>query len=138
MRLLKIVRQRNLVEGTLITRLVVTFVANGIEVVLPLTQPANFDTMTRAEKVSWGKAQIAAYLSGTNLGSPDGEVIYPDNAAQETAADNFDGLNGWATWTAAEAESWINANVTTLATAKVALVAMAKAIVYLRNISIPH
>ena len=42
-------------------------------------------------------------------------------------------MPGWADWTAAEAESWINTNVTDLASAKTALKAMAKAIVYLRD-----
>ena len=42
-------------------------------------------------------------------------------------------LPGWATWTAAEAEGWIQANVTDLASAKVALRAMARMLVMLRD-----
>lgn len=49
---------------------------------------------------------------------------------------NFAAMPGWATWTDAEAEAWIEANVTDLASAKTALKAMAKAIVYLRNVTI--
>jgi len=42
---------------------------------------------------------------------------------------------GWATWTADQAEAWINTNVTDLAGAKTALKAMARAIIFLRDYS---
>jgi hypothetical protein len=42
-------------------------------------------------------------------------------------------LPGWATWSAAEADAWIQANVTDLASAKVALRAMARMLVHLRD-----
>lgn len=42
-------------------------------------------------------------------------------------------LPGWATWTATQAEEWIEGNVTSLATAKTALKALAKAVIYLRD-----
>lgn len=42
-------------------------------------------------------------------------------------------LPGWATWSADQAESWIQANVTDLTSAKVALRAMARMIIFLRN-----
>jgi hypothetical protein len=45
-------------------------------------------------------------------------------------------LPGWATWTAVEAEAWIETNVTSLATAKTALGAMAKALIYLRDMAV--
>jgi len=48
----------------------------------------------------------------------------------------FQSLPGWASWTANEAEQWITANVTDLASAKTALKAMAKAIIYLRNVAV--
>lgn len=51
----------------------------------------------------------------------------------DTAKDDVQHIPGWSTWTAAQAEAWINTNVTDLASARVALVAMAKMIVYLRN-----
>jgi hypothetical protein len=46
---------------------------------------------------------------------------------------NFRNLPGWATWTGDEAATWIEVNVTNLASAKVALEAMARAIVFLRD-----
>jgi hypothetical protein len=52
---------------------------------------------------------------------------------QSGACDDFTALPGWASWTGAEAETWIENNVTDLASAKTALKAMAKAIMYLRN-----
>lgn len=51
----------------------------------------------------------------------------------EAARDGFANLPGWATWTADGAAAWIDANVVDLASAKVALAAMARAIVYLRE-----
>lgn len=39
------------------------------------------------------------------------EVLFPDEAAQEQAADDFEALPGWATWTAAEAEAFIHDSV---------------------------
>lgn len=53
----------------------------------------------------------------------------PDEAAE----DGFANLPGWAAWTADEAEAWIESNVMDLASAKVALTAMARAICYLRD-----
>jgi hypothetical protein len=61
-------------------------------------------------------------------------VIYPDRDAPGQAKTDFRALPGWATWTGAEASDWIDTNVTDLASAKTALVAMAKAIVFLRDI----
>lgn len=55
---------------------------------------------------------------------------------QDDGREGFQNLPGWATWTATEAEAWINANVTDLASAKTALKSMAKAIIHLRNIAI--
>lgn len=51
----------------------------------------------------------------------------------EAARDGFGALPGWATWTAAEAAQWIQDNVVDLPSAKIALSAMARAIVYLRD-----
>lgn len=42
-------------------------------------------------------------------------------------------LPGWATWSADQAESWILTNVTDLASAKVALRAMARILIFLRD-----
>jgi len=42
-------------------------------------------------------------------------------------------LPGWASWSAQEAANWIDGSVTDLTSAKAALQAMAKAIVYLRK-----
>lgn len=131
MRLKKISRLTNGVIGGI----VVEFVANGITGKISLPIPENFDTMTRAEKIAWGKSEIASYMASYNLSEP-GQVFFPDSSAQENAAADFENLPGWATWTATEAESWIETNVTNLATAKTALKAMAKAIVYLRNVTI--
>jgi len=46
----------------------------------------------------------------------------------------FRSLPGWSTWTPAEAASWIDSNVTDLASAKVVLKNMARAIVLLRSL----
>lgn len=115
----------------------IEFVSNGVYGNLTFPVPDNFDVMTRAEKVAWSKRQIADYLN-TYILAASNETFFPDNMSQETAANDFDNLPGWGTWTAGEAESWIDTNVTTLAMAKIALKAMAKAIVYLRNVTMEH
>lgn len=51
----------------------------------------------------------------------------------ERAADEFTALPGWATWTGDQAATWIADNVTDLASAKTVLIAMARAIVALRD-----
>ena len=52
---------------------------------------------------------------------------------QAQARIDMGNMPGWATWTAAHAVDWVDTNVTDLASAKTALKAMAKAIVYLRD-----
>ena len=73
-------------------------------------------------------------------GQPYDATIIDSVASEPLPADdgrsNFQSLPGWATWTANEAESWIESNVTDLASAKIALKAMAKAIIFLRNVTI--
>jgi hypothetical protein len=52
---------------------------------------------------------------------------------RESGEQSFAALPGWATWTVQEAEDYIETNVTDLASAKVVLKALAKAIVAIRN-----
>ena len=54
-------------------------------------------------------------------------------AVRESGEQDFAALPGWATWTVAEAEDYIEAYVTDLASAKAVLKALAKAIVAIRN-----
>ncbi|MCP4540599.1 MAG: hypothetical protein GY832_25970 [Chloroflexi bacterium] len=51
----------------------------------------------------------------------------------EAARDEFTALPGWADWTGDDAAQWIEANVTDLASAKTALVGLARAVVLLRD-----
>jgi hypothetical protein len=53
--------------------------------------------------------------------------------AQAAAKTDMGNLPGWASWTADDAVDWINTKVTDLASAKTAMKAMAKAIIYLRD-----
>lgn len=80
-------------------------------------------------------AQVAAVQAIVIAHVP--QAVYTDadrkRVARQTGESGMDALPGWATFTAAEAEQWIEDNVTNLASAKTALKAMAKAIVYLRN-----
>lgn len=75
-----------------------------------------------------------------DTGQPVDQTVIDSVQSQQLPADDgrsqFSALTGWSSWTAAEAESWIETNVTDLASAKNTLKAMAKAIVYLRNISV--
>jgi hypothetical protein len=51
------------------------------------------------------------------------------------AHNSFKNMTGWATWTAEQVDSYIVNNVTDLASAKVVLRAMGKALIHLRDIS---
>jgi len=61
------------------------------------------------------------------------DSVEVEQLPDERAADEFSALPGWAAWTADEAAQWIGDNVTDMASAKVALTAMARAIVALRD-----
>lgn len=84
---------------------------------------------------TWAALQIETWLENNNIGLPD-ETLFPDVTVPLQAKDDFENLPGWATWTGQEAADWIDANVTDLASAKTALAAMARAIMYLRDIVI--
>lgn len=111
------------------------FSVGGAEGRLAFELPEEWAAWTRAEKVAWAKAQVHEHLQTTTYATR-GVMIYPDGAIPEEAKDNFEALPGWATWTADEAVQWIEDNVVDLASAKRALKAVARAIVYLRNITV--
>jgi len=97
-------------------------------------------TTDRIKDVSQGRYTITAHQeTGTDPGTGE-EIVFwvVDDVTREPlpaddAETGFGALPGWATWSAAEAADWIEANVTDLASAKVALTAMARAIVFLRD-----
>lgn len=91
--------------------------------------------MSRSEKIAWAKSTLSSHLT-TNTYLGIGEHVYPDEDVQTQAVIDFENLPGWATWTAAEAAAWIDANVSDLASARSPLAKMAQAIVYLRDIVI--
>jgi hypothetical protein len=136
MRLIRIEKRTDTLEGGMqLTRLVVDFITEGVPARLALDLPVGWDSWTRPQRVTWARQQVAGHLLGNRYVS-GGEVIFPDMIAPEAAKGDFENLPGWATFTAAEAEAWIETNVTSLATAKTALKAMSKAIVYLRDVVI--
>ncbi len=98
--------------------------------------PENWEVMSRSDKISWGKDYLANHLAQETYQSAEEELVYPDEDIQEISKDDFENLPGWASWTAEEASDWIDANVTDLAAAKIVLQTMAKAIIYLRDVSI--
>ena len=116
-------------------RLETHFSVHGIEASASFVLPDAWDTFGRAQKIAWGKAQVAAHLEGHAYHAAY-QALLPDAAAAEDAKDNFDALPGWATWTPDEARTWIAENVRDLATAKHVIGEMAAAILYLRNIVI--
>ena len=79
-------------------------------------------------------------ITDPETGQDIDQTVIDSVASEPLPADdgraNFAAMPGWATWTAAEASSWIETNVVDLASAKTALLAMAKAIIYLRNVAI--
>jgi predicted RNase H-like HicB family nuclease len=63
-------------------------------------------------------------------------LYFPEDVERERrqqADVDIAAIPGWATWTAQEAQDWIDANVTSLASARTALKAMARMLVALRN-----
>lgn len=94
------------------------------------------------------KAKLGAYLLGqmAELEDAQGYILEAHRLNGSWILDNFTGdderdigrreirqLPGWATWTAIEADAWIVNNVTDLASAKIALRAMAKMLIFLRD-----
>lgn len=110
-------------------------VHEGVRFTVALDVPAEWEAMTRGEKIAWTQQRVADHLQ-THTYYLSSELIFPDVSAPEIASDDFESLPGWASWTGQEAADWIDANVTDLTSAKVALQAMARAIVYLRDIVI--
>jgi len=107
---------------------------DGIQFSLEAPLPDNWDDLDRSEKIAWGKSAIADHLTQFNYTAP--EPLFPDRAAPDAAREQFENLPGWATWTGQEAAQWVEDNVTDLASAKIALKAMGRAIMYLRDIVI--
>jgi hypothetical protein len=96
--------------------------------------PVGWDGWTRQEKIDWATAQVeTVLLSHLFVGET---VTFPDQAKPVEGKKDYSNLPGWATWTGQEAADWIDTNVTDLASAKVVLESMAKAIIYIRDIVI--
>lgn len=136
MRLLEIRRGQPLAEDAedLSGILYVLFSVDGVRAGLSLQVPDSWDAWTRAEKIAWVKEGVLAHLETMNYMMPG--VVFPDLNAAESAKADFESLPGWATWTGAEAADWIESNVIDLATAKIAMKRMARAIVHLRDVVI--
>lgn len=64
------------------------------------------------------------------------DSVFHQPLPSDAGVSNFKTLPGWADWTGDQAADWIASNVNDLSGAKTALVAMARAIVYLRSIVI--
>lgn len=108
---------------------------DGVLVTLSTVLPVDWTTWTRAQKTQWAKDWLVTHASTHNYVSGT-EDVFPDASIRNQAFSDFENFPNWATWTPAEAASWISTNVVDLASAKVALTQMAKAIIHLRDIVI--
>ena len=81
------------------------------------------------------EAQLLSALAVVQKIVTDQESVV---AIETNAAADFASIPNWADWTPAEAEAWIDANVTDLASAKVALGKMAYAIMVLADKVFPN
>lgn len=117
------------------TMIAVAWVQDGVYASTEFEAPETWDEMTRDDKIAWTRAAVTDHISGVTYVEAR-ERVYPDASVPEGAKDDFENAPGWSTWTAAEAAAWIDANVTDLASAKVAMSGMARAIVRLRDITI--
>lgn len=68
----------------------------------------------------------------------DGEGRWELTFVTDEAATRAANIPAWATWTETQAQDWIDSNVTDLPTAVVALKAMARLIVALRDATWPN
>lgn len=79
-------------------------------------------------------------VNDPETGQPIDQTVIDNVQSEPLPADdgrvNFSAMTGWGTWTAVEVEDWIDINVIDLSSAIVALKAMAKAIVYLRDMTV--
>lgn len=123
------------IDGGIEQTLQIVLDDDGIQNEIGISLPVGWDGWTRSERVQWTKnwlivhSQTHHYLSGA-------DIIFPDATIKNVALGDFDNLPGFATWTTQEAANWIGTNVNDLATAKIALVRIVQAIVYLRDIVI--
>ena len=124
-----------LIDDNMEKMLYVVIDDNGVQHEISVALPDRWGDWTRIEKVQWVRAWITEHAQ-THRYIPGADVIFPDVALKDLALANFENLPGFATWTAQEANAWIEGNVIDLDTAKVALSRMAQALVYLRDIVI--
>ena len=85
-------------------------------------------------------AAQAAIQAVVDVHVPD-PLYFPSDAVRQRRQDadqDVGNIPGWATWTAQEAQDWIDANVTNLATARTAFKAMARMLMALRNKTWPN
>lgn len=106
MRILKIIKTITELNGALISLVYIEFISGGVETILSLPLPEDWVEMSRAEKIAWSKQQVTTHLVDNVYVSSD-EVIFPDAAAIEQAATNFEALPNWALWTGTEAQTAI-------------------------------
>lgn len=80
---------------------------------------------------------VLAYQGNPVTVHPPGQA-WNERLRQEQSDSDAANIPGWATWTAQEAQDWIDANVTNLASARTALKAMARMLLALRNKTWPN
>lgn len=89
-------------------------------------------------RIDWSRelseSEAAQAKAITAAHDPTDHIAARKAAAESAAA----AVPNWSTWTAEKAEEYINANVTTLAGARVVLAAMAKLLVALRDEAWPE
>jgi len=106
---------------------------DGVSGQLAFPQPDPLPEDWRA----WAREWITERLQGYTLGRPY-DLLWPHPETADTAQADLENLPGWATWSAAEGQNYIDSNVTDLASAKVVLRSMAAAILHLRDLVIPR
>lgn len=74
---------------------------------------------------------VRVYFDGTRQPANQPELT-------NTGWDRLENMPQWATWTTQQAVDYITDNATTLASAKVVLVAMAKMLIALRDVTLSH
>lgn len=136
MRLIKAQVVDILIDDAMEKRLQIVIDDEGARHEISISLPDGWTAWTRAEKVQWVRGWIADHAQ-THKYIVGADVIFPDAAVKDRALSDFENLPGFATWTAQEAEAWIESGVVDLNSTKIALSRLSQALVYLRDIVIP-
>ncbi len=112
----------------------ICYVQNGANNNFFVPLDVDWDTWTREEKIAWVRQELDDYIVQSKIVMAGN--FYPDGDPPIIAKNDIENMPGWASWTAQEANDWIEVNVVDLASAKTVLKSIARMVVHLRDIGV--